>query len=790
MVLDRTGATRTAGGAALPTQLAAATTPYRAALAHRRLPLVDGEVRLPTGLRDAVVLVALRVALTDEQLTVRTRVGTTEIVPLTFATFSDVDTWLPLFGPADDVTGDTLAIDVQRVEGERALDADVPRATDRVADEDAAHLVEVVVVEGVLARVLLLAELEKQRLRREARAVAAGAEVRFATRSLLDLHGADLGVPRRRDGGLPETDARYRARLALFTERLVATPGALARLLDGLGGPGEPGAGLPSLVGVGSRFDVTEGTAAVDLGLALVMVADSGTQPARTTATEALARLHRGLDEQRFVPVGADVPASRVLPGAERARLDTLARLLGERLTTPAPAARAWLAPQTAQCLGLALRTLLALGARDRLDLLAAHTTERDPRFHLGLVVALRPLTAGVLRDVVTAASDEAVWRTPARDAGDDVVGVLSGAQPTDPTSDPLGAWLWRACGFRTVLDDGGELLLSPLPVGRIVVSGANVVAPTERASMTATFVSLRGTGRDARVDDALADLAAGCVRRGVPDLVPSALTASAAETALSARAAATSSGDLPTTLAATRLPWGAVSGPAAASLAGQVLGAELPETVVFALARTTLEAAGDLGALAAGWAAALGDVGLVSVRGLWEPAGDRMLLVATLTRVLGPGTGAARATSFRWRAASISRLVERSPVDLAGAPGPTAVLTAGVPGPALVVVAVPRRTGTAGPYQVAVTLPGGADGPHLDAEQYGYVMNLLEHVHPIGVEVSTYDLRRNHVDLDADGSPDVLASAASRTYLRYRRRRPADSTPHRHPHEQENHDG
>lgn len=785
-----------AGAAALPTQLAAATTPYRQALTHSRHPVVDGTATIPAGLRDAVVLVALRRALTDRQLTVVARLGSRDLPPVTFVAFSDVDTWLPLLagdaarppdgapGPAPDPEpgGGALSLDVLSVDGERALAGEPPVASDRLDDDEAATLVELVVVQGLLARVLLLGEVEKQRLRTGARAIAAGRELRLATGSLLDLYGADRGVPRRQDrdpagagdGTGREADADYRTRLALYAQHVVATPRRLAELLDGAA-PGDP-TGLPSLAGVTSRFQVTEGTLQVDLGIALTMVGSAG---AAATA-DALAALHRALDEHRLVPAGGAVPASRVLPPSERARLDALAERLGDALDVSAlGTARGWLAPQTAQRLDLALRVLSALGRAAPVALLAAHDPARDSRFALGLVAAVRPLPAADVAALVAAATalTEAAPGPDAGTAADDVAGVLASLQPRDASDDPLATWLWRACGFRTVLLDGGELLLSPLSVGRIVLGVPPVVARGSLVVATAQFRSLRGTGRDDRADDALDELAAACARRSVPDLSPSVLAPADAQAALEARAAP-GADTLPDAVRDAGAAWGAVAGGAATALAGQLLGAELPETVVIALPAATLGAAPDPAAQAAGWVAALGDCGFASVRGLWDPAGDRLLVVAALTRILGPGTGAARAATYRWRV-STPAVGAAAPLGVVGAVrGPRVTLAAQAPGAALVVVAVPRRTGAADPYQVVVTLPGGADGPQLDPEQYGYVMNLLEQVYPVGVEVSTYDLRRNHVDVDADGRPDFLSSAASRTYLRYRRRRPVGAPP------------
>lgn len=759
-----------AGAAALPTQLAAATTPYRAALTHRRLRLSDGAVTLPRGLREPVVLVALRQALTDQHVVVHAELDGAPWATCTFTAFSDVDTWLPLGVPPEPgdpgAAAGALALDVLHLTGEAALAGEPARPADRRGDEDAGALVEVVVVEGMLARVLLLGEVEKQRLRRDARAIAAGRELRFATRSLLDRYGADRGVAR-----IPaEADRDYRARLATTAQKVAATPARLAELLDG---PGTGVAsGLPSLVGVRSRFEITEGSQDVQLGVALVMVGPTGVPDPRADATLALARLHADLDEHRLVPVGGTIPAARVLPPEERARLDLLAGRLGAALDPSGASARVWLAPQTAQCLDLALRTLAALGSAARPQLIAGHDPSRGSRFALGLVLALKPPTAATWAAAATAAEDRRRDR-PGIDA--DVAAVIAGLQPRPPTDDPAGTWLWRACGLRTALVEEGELLLSPLPVGRLDVVVPAVAAVGDQLTGSATMRSLRGTGRDARVDDALGELAGASARHAVGDLSAHVLDPTAAETSLAARAGAGATDALPAAFSPLVPPLGLVAGQQAAALAGQLLEGELPETLVLALPRTHLDdvvAGGAPEDTAARWAAALGDCGFVSVRGLWDGAGDRLLLVAGLTRMLGPGTGAARPSAYRWRAAAASRFAQGSPVEVVGTTrGPHVGLVARQTGPALVVVVVPLRTGAADPYQVIVTLPGGPGGPQLDLEQYGYVMNLLEEVCPIGVEISTYDLRRNHVDVDADGRADFLTSSASRTYLRYRRR-------------------
>jgi hypothetical protein len=87
-----------------------------------------------------------------------------------------------------------------------------------------------------------------------------------------------------------------------------------------------------------------------------------------------------------------------------------------------------------------------------------------------------------------------------------------------------------------------------------------------------------------------------------------------------------------------------------------------------------------------------------------------------------------------------------------------------------LVCVSYARR-GLADPFEVRVELPD--PDTVLSLDQYGFVMNLLEHLYPLGIEINTFDIRRRHVDVDGDGTPEFLTSRASRSYHRYRHRRP-----------------
>lgn len=89
--------------------------------------------------------------------------------------------------------------------------------------------------------------------------------------------------------------------------------------------------------------------------------------------------------------------------------------------------------------------------------------------------------------------------------------------------------------------------------------------------------------------------------------------------------------------------------------------------------------------------------------------------------------------------------------------------------GLALLVCLARARRGLAEPYGVKVDLP---EGVRLDRNQYGYVMNLLETLCPLGIEIDTVELRRSHLDFGTETGGTAGALGASRTYHRYRRPR------------------
>ena len=86
----------------------------------------------------------------------------------------------------------------------------------------------------------------------------------------------------------------------------------------------------------------------------------------------------------------------------------------------------------------------------------------------------------------------------------------------------------------------------------------------------------------------------------------------------------------------------------------------------------------------------------------------------------------------------------------------------------ALVAIGYARR-GRTDPYEFRVELP---DDARLNLLQYEFLMNVLDHTHPLGVEVNTFSIRQRHVDLNGDGDAEPLPPTISKTYRQFRRPR------------------
>jgi hypothetical protein len=757
-------AARAAGASGMPVVLDALTVPYRAGTGWREIVIGnDGVARASGTLREALVLARLRVDLADRAVVCIAKVGV-EVAPATvFAPYSAAGTLLPLHCPAavrgGEVSADlAVTIEVTTGSGEPAF-ATVPDLgaapfDTPLAAADAAALVDVVIVEGVLARLLYLSTIEKQRVVRQGRELVASRHLQLARLAALDARGADLGVPRLIAAGGRERDDDYRARLTISSRWHLSTPHALQQILNGAGSDADANAGLPAAVGITHRFEVDDANEPLSIALRLVHVGAAG--------AARRARLHETL--RAIYLLDLEAPPSKLLPAAREGGLLADQSTLVNALIRPDPTQARYLAPMTAAALALAVRTLESLSDPATVTLRRAQVTEADAFHELGFAVTIDRLEPARLDAAGTAAQAATSAFT-------------GGLTPRSAAEDPLGAWLFEPCGFRTVhaLDES-TVLLSILPsFGQWIDGPAELSEPAihdarYHASGTATGVHVLA----AAATDALPSAATDA---GLPS-PPSPLDPDGLILALEAIAAA-----------ATTSPPPALADAVATGLVAAdntVLAARLLEVVNLDQIVAYPYGAGDILALGGTpdditralsvRVESMQAAGFWTVRGLWDEGGSRLLLLGSVSTLPGAvaRTGAPPPAAYRWYSIELPAPSGQSPVVLRDKRGGRVKAEPGKGGLALLVSLAQARRGRADPYEVRVGLPTGAV---LDLNQYGFVMNLLEQLHPIGIEVNTFDIRRRHVDADGDGVPEWLTSRVSRTYPEYRRRRPLAGT-------------
>jgi hypothetical protein len=193
----------------------------------------------------------------------------------------------------------------------------------------------------------------------------------------------------------------------------------------------------------------------------------------------------------------------------------------------------------------------------------------------------------------------------------------------------------------------------------------------------------------------------------------------------------------------------------------------ELVETIVLAPEQAAAILAGNVTA-----AARLRDLvsvvraqGIASALPLVTDAGEVVLVLGAVgLPEAGINLSDRRSAGFRWYLVPI-----QGPGGTLGGTGSRTAFTPAGPGVNALVAVGYARTGLTDPYEFRVELPPDA---RLDPLQYEFLMNVLEHTFPIGVEVNTYAIREEHVDLDGDGKAEPLRPQASRTYRAFRRSR------------------
>lgn len=760
---------RGAGGSGLELLHSMITVPFAAGMALNTVPFepaaatVSGALRVGFPTRETVLCVRLKRSLGDRAVVVDGRVGSQRQRPVVFAPYSPAGTLLPIYRPptsGDDggVGSFTVNARVYLVDGADAHRPHPPTGpvSGRLDAVAAAGWLEGAVVEGRIARLLLLTTLEKQRMIRVSRQVAASRHLELARFDALDRMGESVGVPRRAD--VVESDEAYRSRLAIHSPWRLGSPGGWAAALNGPGDPGEPNRGLPARVGVQDRFRIIEATNPLSISTKLVRVGPDG--------DALLDRFHQQLVASHLFDIRATT-VEHVAP-SQQARLNRVRNLL-RSMPVDGPRQECRRLSRLA-AITLANAVAIAEGAGRTLRLERAYDPDGGPRHELGLGVQIRRPSTADLR-AFAAVLPDAVAK------GGEIGALAASLDPRPPSDDPLGRWLFEGCGMRTVHDVGGNsLYLSPIPMRGQWIDGPDRLVPGQRAAYETRYRPSDSAGgihvRAAAADEAAPDEFATSGLGGPP----SRLSPSQFDTALD-QLIATGPTTPPARLQQA-IDLGIVSAEAdtLAEYIRRVI--NLDQVVAYPVDAAEIDTWG--GPVAVGnrltaWAEALRNAGFFTVRAVWDQAGTRLLILASISQLPGSVNlvGTRPPGTFYWYGTELPVATEDlpRPVEIVQSRGGRATVESIRPGLALLVAIGYERVGLADPFEVRVELER-ADAV-LDADQYGYLMNLLESIYPIGIEVNTFDVRRSHVDADGDGATEFLTSSASRTYHRDRHRRP-----------------
>jgi hypothetical protein len=745
------------------------------------LPIAaNGRVSVPEGFRRPMIALELRDDRPDEALIVFITNGTTATSPrlprIRFSPLTEAGAMMPAHVPPVSAGSQTNSAFVLQLGAERVNAQGVSTPVLRPA---LAGLLRAVVVEGHLGKLLYALNAEKARIRRQARELQQIRTLDGAKLDALDRIASEVGLRRfedvleydsareeilaRRTAGSLESDDDFRRRLSLYRSWMIPTRGYLEERLNGPGAPGDPNAGPLGELGLTDRLSLFDRANPFGFAVHLVTVGDA---PQRTRFMNALQR-----DRLLLPRANADpVHASRMENADTKAVIQTLrTRLRAQYAFADGDA----VTPMLGSALDRLARCMSALGQNGPFAVPRTNRNGVGSRYELSLGLDLGGFTAAFLTTVRGAAQTVNL----ANVADLEVRRILADARASgipDTAADPSGAWLLERCGLQTRHRlDNATLYVSHLPIQGMIVTGPNHVARganiTLQAEWRGTFDGAEHSGVEESHAKALAAwTAAG--RAGWTKIAPAnapatwtrARTWTANSQVMRCFAAGGFNQVVDPRVAIDRLTAGPQN-----MLCTVVLEANQTENVLknTALGRDLLR---DLKAVfvRAGFCAVLP-----------MAANNQIIFVLALQPLPEVGLNLAerRTAGFRWYSVALGANLGNG-ADLRQRTGQSVQVHGEANGIYALVALGYRRLDGADPYEFRVEAPANAS---LNLEQYEFLMNLLEHSCPIGVEANTFPIRNRSVSLQAGQPPTPLKPSAARTYRRFRMRRNRDMYVH-----------
>jgi hypothetical protein len=687
-----------------------------------------------------------------------------QLDPLTFERYSEANAYLPVYlPPADnpDQFAEPFSVALQ------VDHRDFAGAWQAISNADISDFVQLRLIEGNTGRITFILSMEKTRIRRQARELRAMRRIENARDHALDRIGADLSVPRFYDhidyrppddetalGEIitvdrREPDPEYRRRLWLYRRVMYPTPDNIRHLLNGAGEPDDPNRGLMRLVGVKDRFDVLETDNTFSIGLHVV-----------TTDSNLFNNFMLYIRHYFLIfPRKPSMHRQRYLSSDKMHDLNSLCVRLNKAFTWESDMGVAPLLASALDQLGLCLR---ALALEFDWKILQAHNPEGGSRYNLGLGVEMSFPTVEQRQKIRDALKN---WEPDGKDDATD--SLLAEAQTYIGENDEkinVVDWIWETCGFRTrhQIDDD-RWYLSHLPSAGLVIEG-NTIADLGKSNPLTAYYHAEGDSQTHALlvkaldetttawEDESGDSLKVIDEADAPDLwekVRDFNEENDAEMIL--RAAG-----LPIPDRADRLHESLKRVPA-----------ELLATIQLSddLSNAIIDGNSDVIASLRTLVMILRDARLTSVVPLVTEDNEIILVVAVIgLPTVGINLHHRRSAGFRWYSIPIQG--QKADITVTGSRSTITPRQAGI---SLVVTVAYARHGETDPYEYRVELP---EDTRLSLQQYEFLMNLLDHAYPAGVQVNTYSIRQHHVDLDDDGVAEPLPPEIFRTFRTFRRLR------------------
>lgn len=739
--------------------------PLQAGAVDTQIPISDtGEVTIVGNTREPLLVVAPAVTLNSQSLRLEATLPDSEQITLEFAPYTEEGAFLPLYRPqVDSATqiASPFTLSLSLVE----IDPDGTETS--VVLTELTNYIQVRLIEGIMGRMLYLMGAEKQRIRRQGREIIAMRSLSRARDDALDRMGVELGVPRFTDtlafqdaaivtASQRESDQSYRQRLEIYRPWLMPNYSNILTRLNGIGTDTDPNQGLISSLGVQKRFQLLETDN--KFAVAIHLVASGQT----TLSTALLNNFNEYIRAIHLVHPSDSTTANnihnrRYLPSIKKDQITNLRSRLRSAFQFGQDEA---ISPLLATALDRLGRCRRALGINTLLPVFRTQDLNGGSRYQLGLGVEMGIIPVTELEQMRTQLLD------PNRSAvlDQEVESLLKFMTPKPASEDPEGHWLLKPCGLQTIHRlNTNRLYLSHLPTFGMAITGSIQGNSGQEISLEVRYHAPGDPGSNIVLIEGLQGAESEWTAIGgeswtvltdteATNLWQQVNPRPASDPALGIfRAVGLIAVQTPNSII-TRL---------------ERLPGELIETIRLSPSQAARILAGDANAISE--LQSLMDIlrqqGIVSILPLITN-NDEVLLVLGVIGLPEAGINLAerRATGFRWYVIPI----EGEGGEIKAVGSRTVFIPKGNGLSALVAIGYARR-GSTDPYEFRVELP---DDARLNLLQYEFLMNLLQHSHPLGVEVNTFSIRQHHVDLDGDGNTEPLPPNLSKTYRQFRRDR------------------